>query len=387
MKIAYVIDSLASKGGAERILSDKMNYMAEVLGYEVYVITCYQHPEEDSNVYHLSDKVRQVNLQIRYYRQYHYKYPMRLWVKYNINRKLLFDLTETVQRINPDVLVGLGYFKADVVTGIECRAVKVVESHEARIYTMLDIGYSHSFFSNVFLRIYRKHYLQRVERQADVIVVLTKEDAKEWSKAKRVEVIPNFTMMPVWKLSTCENKRVIAAGRLEWQKGFDQLVESWNIVHRRYPDWHLDIFGSGTMELTLKRSICSLGLDQVISIHPYTSDINKEYSESSIFALSSRYEGFGLVLLEAMQSGLPCVTFDCPFGPKMVVSDHKTGLVVKNGDIKAFADKLCCLIANENMRKQFSREAVERAKLFDVKEVMNQWKQLFESLLLHPRAK
>lgn len=381
MKIVYVIDTLASKGGAERILCDKMNYMAGHFGYDVYVITCYQNPQENPNVYYLSDKVKQIDLKVPYYRQYRYKYPMRFWMKYITYRRMVHDLTATVQRLDPDILVGLGYFNADVVTNIKCRAVKVVESHEARIYTMLDMGYPHSFFSNVFLRIYRRFYLRRMERQADVIVVLTKEDAKEWNKAKCVEVISNFTMMPVWKLSSCENKRVIAAGRLEWQKGFDQLVQSWAIVHVKYPDWHLDIFGSGTMELGLKQSISSLGLEHVISIHPYTPDINKEYSESSIFALPSRYEGFGLVLLEAMQSGLPCVTFDCPFGPNMVVSDHKTGLVVRNGDIKAFADKLCCLIADENMRKQFSREAVERAKLFDVEEVMNQWKKLFESLL------
>ena len=232
------------------------------------------------------------------------------------------------------------------------------------------------------MRFYRKCYLRRVERRADMVVALTKDDAREWRRAKQVEVIPNFTVMPVVKLSGCDSKRVLAVGRLEWQKGFDRLIEVWSIVNSRYPDWRLDIFGSGTLEHELQSMIQTYGLSQSVTIYPYTSTIDKEYSGSSIFALSSRYEGFGLVLLEAMQSGLPCVVFDCPFGPSDVVVDGQNGFVVSNGDINVFAEKLCELIAHEDMRKQFSKAAVERVKLFDVDTVMAQWKALLEKCLL-----
>jgi glycosyltransferase involved in cell wall biosynthesis len=295
---------------------------------------------------------------------------------------MVYALTATVQRIDPDILIGLGYFNADVVTGIKCRAKKIVESHEARIFTMLDKGYAHSYLSSSFMRYYRKLYLRRVERRADVIVTLTKGDAKEWEKARRVEVITNFTLMPVVKHSDCENKRVIAVGRLEWQKGFDRLIEAWAIVNERHSNWYLDIYGSGTMEMELKSRINAFGLSGKVSIHPFTSNINKEYSESSILALSSRYEGFGLVLLEAMKMGLPCVAFDCPFGPSDVVVDNQTGFLVKNGDISVFAEKLCELIEHEGLRKEFSKASVERVKIFDVHAVMAQWRDLFNNLLL-----
>lgn len=379
MKIAYVIDSLASKGGAERILTDKMNFLATRFGYEVYVITCYQNPTEDTNVYVLSDKVKQIDLKIHYYGQYRYDYPFRLWVKSSIYRQMVRGLTDAVQRIDPDILVGLGYFNADAVIGIKCRAKKVIESHEARIFTMSNKGFSRSIFSKAFMRLYRKYYLRKVERHADAVVTLTKGDAREWVKAKRIEIIPNFTMMPIIH-NACDSKRVIAVGRLEWQKGFDRLIESWGIVNSRHPDWRLDIFGSGALKNDLLHCIQSHGLEQKVIIRPFTENISKEYSNSSIFALSSHFEGFALVLLEAMQSGLPCVTFDCPFGPSDVVADGRNGYVVKDGDIKTFAEKLCSLIESDELRRQFSKASVERAQLFDAEHIMAQWKKLFEEL-------
>ena len=378
-KLVYVIDSLASKGGAERILSDKMNYMASHYGYEVYVVTCYQNADKDPNAYHLSDEVTQINLSIPYYSQYHYGYPRRLWVKHQLYQQLCKRLTETVQRIDPDILIGLGYFNADLVTGICCRARKVVESHEARIFTMSDKGLSRSFLSRLFMRYYKKRYFRRVERQADVVVTLTKGDAEEWQRARRVEVIPNFTVMPVTRLSDGTAKRVIAVGRLEWQKGFDRLLMAWQTVEQRHPDWQLTIFGSGTLETDLQRQMRELSLTRV-ALHPFTPTIAEEYAGSSIFVLSSRFEGFGLVLLEAMQAGLPCVTFDCPFGPSDVVADGESGFVVADGDMQQFAERLCVLIENEALRQRYAKAAILRARLFHVDTVMEQWRLLFQRL-------
>jgi glycosyltransferase involved in cell wall biosynthesis len=254
-----------------------------------------------------------------------------------------------------------------------------VESHEARIFTMSDKGLSRSFLSRLFMRYYKKRYFRRVERQADVVVTLTKGDAEEWQRARRVEVIPNFTVMPVTRLSDGTAKRVIAVGRLEWQKGFDRLLMAWQTVERRHPDWQLTIFGSGTLEADLQRQMRELSLTRV-ALHPFTPTIAEEYARSSIFALSSRFEGFGLVLLEAMQAGLPCVTFDCPFGPSDVVADGESGFVVADGDMQQFAERLCVLIENEALRQRYAKAAIQRARLFHVDTVMEQWRLLFQRL-------
>lgn len=384
MRIVYVIDSLASKGGAERILCDKMNYMTANYGYEVYVVTCYQDVTTMANAYHLSERVTQVNLCIPYHSQYRYGYPRRLWVKWRLYRRLRQDLTAAIQRIDPDVLVGLGYFNADMVSSIPCRACKVIESHEARIFTMSDQGLGRSFLSRLFMRYYKKRYFKTVERQADVVVTLTKGDAHEWQRAKRVEVIPNFTLLTVGHRTGTdeyglEKKRVIAVGRLEWQKGFDRLIDVWQMVEKQHPDWMLTIYGSGTQENDLKRLIREKSLKEV-SIHAFTPRISEAYGQSDIFALSSRFEGFGLVLLEAMQAGLPCVVFDCPFGPSDVVKDGATGFVVPDGDVCLFARRLCTLMEDAELRKRLSAASVERSRLFDADKVMRQWKVLFEQL-------
>lgn len=379
MNIVYVIDSLGSKGGAERILSEKMSYLASQYHYNVYVITCYQDSNITKNAYVLSEKVKQINLCIPYYSQYRYKYPKRLWVKYNLHRELIKKLNMTIAQINPDILIGVGYFIADIVSCIKCRAAKIIESHEARIFTMSNHGLGRSWLSRGYMYFYRKVYLKTVEKNADVVVTLTKGDAKEWKKAKKVEVIPNFTTMrPSLKSYNCNSKRIISVGRLEWQKGYDTLVEIWKLVSFKHPDWELTIFGSGTLETEINSLIKNAKLKNM-TIQPFTSDISHEYSQSSIFVLSSRFEGFPLVLLEAIQHRLPCVVNDCPFGPRDVIDDGRCGYVIDN-NIQLFAKKLSELIENNELRKQFSDAARKKAEAYNIDAIMQMWKKLFESL-------
>ena len=380
MKIVYVIDSLASKGGAERILSEKMNYLATNFDYDVSVITCYQFIESMPNTYPLSEKVKQYNLSIPAYLQYKYHYPKRLWVKWGYYRELSKRLTETVNVINPDIIVGVGYVFADIVCRINCKAAKVIESHEARIFTLASDNFNNiSPIFRPFYELNRKRYLNIVEKNADVVVTLTKDDAKNWRKAKRVEIIPNFSIMPISKYSDCEPKRVIAVGRLGWQKAYDRLLSVWKLVSTIHPDWRLDIFGEGSLEMELRSIIKEDGLRNV-SIHPFTNNISNEYANSSICVLTSRFEGFSLIILEAMRHGVPCISFDCPYGPKDLIDQGKSGFVIENGNIEQFSDRLNYLIEHIEMRKQFGNAAIKIAQKYNVDEIMKKWKTLFENL-------
>ena len=380
MKIVYVIDSLANKGGAERVIINKMEYMVKHFGYDISIITCYQD-ENTANAYPISSDIRQIYLGVPFYSQYKHRYPYRLWVKHSIDQQMKTSLTKTIQSIDPDILIGVSYFQADVVTGIKCRAKKIIEVHEPRPFTLSDYGLSRGKLSSWYMKHYRNRYFRKVEDQADIVVTLTPGDAHEWKRAKQVQVIPNFTIMPIEKLSDGKNKRVIAVGRLEWVKGYDRLLSTWKIVTEKHPDWHLDIFGNGTLVNELKKQQSELWLNENLTIHPATPNINVEYSNSSIYVGTSHFEGFPLVLLEAMQVGLPCIAFDCPFGPSAVIDNNNNGFLVPDGDIEQLASKISLLIEDVELRKRFSMAALEKSTLFSVDKVMQQWKMLFDNLL------
>ena len=380
MRIVYIIDTLSSKGGAERIISEKMHYMADQFNYDVSIITCFQFPDSMPNCYPLSNLVKQINLCIPSYLQYKCGYPERLWMKWKYYRQLRQRVEETVNSIKPDIVIGVGYTLADVVCRIKCNAAKIIESHEARIYTKRPYLYKkNSPLTNLYYKLYRSLYLRTIEKNADVVVTLTKGDATNWKKVKRVEIIPNFSVMPVSKQSDIESKRVIAVGRLEWQKGYDRLIDIWKLISPSHPNWQLDIYGEGTLESDLRKSIKEANISN-IAIHPFTKDISQEYASSSICVLTSIFEGFSLVILEAMQHGLPCISFDCPYGPKNLIDNEESGYIIENGNINLFADRLRFLMEQPELRKQFGIAAINKSKSYHVDTIMKQWKSLFESL-------
>ena len=185
--------------------------------------------------------------------------------------------------------------------------------------------------------------------------------------------------MSISQYSTCTTKKIIAVGRLREEKGFDRLIDIWKMISEKYPDWQLNIFGEGYLKDELNNKIKTSNLKN-ITLQGSTSNISKEYSTSSICVSTSYLEGFSLTLLEAMRHGVPCVAFDCPFGPRSIIRDANCGFLVENGDIRIFADRLCRLIENDELRIQFSQNSIERAKRFDVDIIMKQWQDLFESL-------
>ena len=219
-----------------------------------------------------------------------------------------------------------------------------------------------------------------MERKADAIVTLTEGDRQLWKHAKRTEAIPNFSTTPVSQYSDCTEKHVIAVGRLAWEKGFGRLIKAWAIVSAKHPDWQLDIFGKGLMHDELVDMTRQYHALHVV-FHGCSDHISQEYAASSICAVTSYFEGFSLVILEAMRHGLPCVAYDCPFGPANIIEDGRCGYLVEDDNTELFAERLCRLIEQEDVRKQFSKAAIERANAFDVDIIMNRCKQFYEQLL------
>ena len=382
MKIAYIYSTMAVTGGTERMITEKANYLSERYGYDVTIITCFQLSKEE-NIFPLSKKVKQINLEIPYFSQYNYQYPKRLWVKWQMNKLLKKSINNAIKEIDPDILIGVSRFKANYISSIKCRARKIIECHEAKYNTKYDASEKHSILARQYLKIYRLLYFKTVERNADAVITLTEGDKKLWKGAKHTEVIPNFSTMQVRQYSDCTAKRVIAVGRLAWEKGVGRLIKAWGIVSFRHNDWQLDIYGEGHMYDTLKL-LTNLYKAKNVTFHNVSSNISQEYATSSICAVTSYFEGFSLVLLEAMKHGVPCVAFDCPFGPRTIINDGYDGFLVENNDTKLFAERLCRLIEDEELRKQFSTKAIEKANTFDVDIIMNKYRTFYEQLVNEP---
>lgn len=219
-------------------------------------------------------------------------------------------------------------------------------------------------------------------RKLDKFVVLTNEDKLYWSEidSNKILTIHNPTSFSSRQSSSCEDKRVIAVGRYTYQKGFDLLVEAWRLVAFKHPDWSLHVYGEGD-RTELEQRIKELDLTKSLMVNGKTDSIIEKYLESSIFVLSSRYEGFGMVLTEAMSCGVPPVSFACPSGPRDIITHGVDGLLVENGNIDKLAENICTLIENEDLRKVMGGNARESVKRFRKEVIMAEWKQLFEELM------
>lgn len=380
MRIVYVTETMVSSGGTEKMLSEKASYLVDVFGYDVTIISCTQIAGQ-ANTFPLSQNVKQINLAIPYYRQYHYGYPKRLLVKWETNQALKKLLTKTIHQIDPDIVIGVARFAADIVTTIKCRAKKIIECHEARPFIMADMEGNRALVSRLYTNlIMKKRYFRMIERHADVVVTLTEGDSHLWKKARHLEVIPNFSTMAVSRMADYKNKRVIAVGRLSAEKGYDRLLKIWKRVSPQHQDWSLEFFGDGKLHHMLTNMIHDLQLLNV-TINPPTPHISEEYSKSAICVMTSHFEGFSLVLLEAIRHGLPCIAFDCPFGPASIIKDGICGYLIEDNDIEQYAQKLSLLMDQEDIWKSLSKEAIKRGEDFSVETVMNRWRQLFEDLV------
>ena len=380
MRIVYVTETMVSSGGTEKMLSEKASYLVDVFGYDVTIISCTQIAGQ-ANTFPLSQNVKQINLAIPYYRQYHYGYPKRLLVKWETNQALKKLLTKTIHQIDPDIVIGVARFAADIVTTIKCRAKKIIECHEARPFIMADMEGNRALVSRLYTNlILKKRYFRMIERHADVVVTLTEGDSHLWKKARHVEVIPNFSTMAVSRMADYKNKRVIAVGRLSAEKGYDRLLKIWKRVSPQHQDWSLEFFGDGKLHHMLTNMIHDLQLLNV-TINPPTPHISEEYSKSAICVMTSHFEGFSLVLLEAIRHGLPCIAFDCPFGPASIIKDGICGYLIEENSIEQYAQKLSLLMDQEDIWKSLSKEAIKRGEDFSVETVMNRWRQLFEDLV------
>jgi glycosyltransferase involved in cell wall biosynthesis len=219
----------------------------------------------------------------------------------------------------------------------------------------------------------------------DGLVVLTGDDARDYERvlgpaSTRVERIPNALPELGGGTAALDEKVVVAAGRLTGQKGFDLLIRAFALVAREEPSWRLRIYGEGAQRAELEQLIAELGVGENVSLMGATTEIGEEMARGSVFALSSRFEGFGMVLVEAMSKGLPVVSFDCPRGPGEIVEDGVDGVLVANGDVRAFARALIDLMRDPERRRAFGEAGLVKSRSYEIGTIGGRWDALLDEL-------
>jgi len=242
------------------------------------------------------------------------------------------------------------------------------------------IAWEHCFFDQDLGRKMRRVARRLAARFDDDIVVLTDRDHARWEAAlqprARVHTVPNplpFTFPPV--AAPRQAKVVLAVGRLTHAKGFDILLRAWATVAQRASDWRLVIVGEGESRPDLERLRSQLGLVESVELPGTRDNISSLYQEASVFCLSSRYEGFGLVLLEAMSHGLPVVSTDCEAGPRALLSDREA-LIVPTENPEALASAITALMDNTKAADELANAGRQKARSFELNLIVDQWQQL-----------
>jgi glycosyltransferase involved in cell wall biosynthesis len=241
------------------------------------------------------------------------------------------------------------------------------------------IGQEHmNFHSHLpgLSRAMRRHY-----RRLDALTTLNDDDRRDYETlVGRVVRIPNALPPLGGGVADPEAKVVVAAGRLTRQKGFDLLVEAWARVAAEEPGWQLRIYGGGPERDALQQRILDRELYGRAVLMGATRRLGEELARGSIFALSSRWEGFGMVIVEAMSKGLPVVSFDCPRGPSEIVGDGRDGLLVPPEDVDALAAALLALIRDPERRRRYAAAALETAAAYEPGVVGRRWDALLDDL-------
>lgn len=367
IQIAYIVDCMYNSGGTERVLTVCANALSDC--HDITIVTAFQQGRPDC--FYLSPNVKRHDLEISEDLSGNQK-------KKIYKRKL----SHYLRHESFDIAVSLGGMDLDFLHSINDGSKKIVWLHYAiDIAQTTWVGPHPSLIKKVKAQLItwrRIYHAGKYER----IVLISKADLKKWQKyTDKAICIYNPLTINTSLTSNLSNNCVIAAGRLDYQKGFDYLIDAWKLVVEKHPDWHLNVFGEGDLRDALQNQIDSLDLQSNITLCGRTSEIEKEYARHSIFVLSSRAEGFGLVLVEAASCGLPLVSFDCPSGPSELVLNGKNGFLInKVGDVSAMARAICNLIEDEELRKKMGHEAQEFSKLFQVENIVPQWNNLFNSV-------
>ncbi len=353
MKIIFIIEDITGTGGTERALINLSNKLTEY-NYEIEIHSLYQYRNADTH-YKISNIVNLISHDLSHYK-----------------KKNIFNTPLFVIRRYSKVKFILRNHQADFIIGL-WSDINCILAYYRKLNPAKKIGCEHisyNFPKSPFWNIIRK----KIFNKLDYVIVLTQHDKKIYNTfCKNVIVIPNS--LSFYPENHCDknSKIILSIGRLTSQKGFDSLIKACSGVFKEYPEWSLKIIGEGPDKDKLVSLIKANDLENNISINNITPNILNEYLSSSIYVLSSKNEGFPMVLLEAMACGLAVVSFDCPTGPAEIINHNTDGILVENQNIEMLTQSIIRVISDPKLRKELSSNARINILRYHSDSVIKDW--------------
>ena len=380
MKIVYCISGMFKSGGIERVITNKVNYLV-AHGYEACIITTDQAGRPD--FFPIDERVERIDLGLNYDQYDELPTWKRYWKTWRLRSLHKARLEEALKQLRADVTVSVWRHEVSFLPDLKDGSRKVLELHSAKDTAVLMYPVA-SKLRRLFGHL-RVALQERVATRYDRFVILTHEEQPLWKGFTNLSVIPNALPFRPKQFADVSAKRLIAVGRMEYQKNFPELLRIWSSVAPTFPDWELHIYGDGWMLDGLRRQAEELGVASQVTFEGAVSDMETAYTSSSIYLMTSHFEGLPMVLLEAQSVGLPAVSYACSSGPRDIITDGEDGFLVPLYDEATFAERLSTLMRDEALRTRMGKAAEVASHRYDLEVIMPQWLELFSTLSSSPR--
>lgn len=383
MKVLLISNHLFSCGGVSRVLSVVASELSKT--HDVTVLVLENNDKEDRMKYGLSPAVH-VDYADDIYRKCYlrravHKLNQKTGLLKKLNSPFLYDWTYLPQRMQDTWIEYINQNHFDVVCGVQANIAIVLGKIKDRIHCKA-IGWQHSSYEAYLetkgLYYYNQDYLfDKYIRKLDRYIVLNEHDERMFKQKMNIDAVTIYNPRSFESdtKSAVENRQFIACGHLIPTKGYDLLLESFDVFCRHDKEWILNIYGEGRDQGKLQKFIDAKGLSHRVFLRGVTNDIAKEMVGSSALLLSSRWEGMPMVVLEAMECGLPVVAYDIN-AITPLVDDGVEGRVVPSFDTDKFADAMLEIAHDEKKRKFFGQNAARKACQFSPEEIGKKWEEI-----------
>lgn len=380
MKILYMTPFIYAAAGTERVLSLKANYLVREAGMEVVIVTTDQKGRK--NFFDFDERIKHYDLGLNYEDDFNRNILSKYIAHKKKNNTYRNKLSKIISQEKPDVCVSLFGREIEFIGKMNLNCKTVAELHFNKLFRYNIITASHQGSFWKLIGKFRTWQLVKETKCFDRVVVLTKQDKEEWDKTNNnIYQIYNPVPCKSEVSSALDAKTIISVGRLSAQKNYHSLIRAWKLVYQKHPDWTLNIWGDGELRSDLQAEIDKNELGNSLKLCGRTNEIFMKYLQSSAFVMTSAFEGFPMVLLEAATFGLPLISYDCYCGPRDIIDNDCNGYIVPLNNEDKLADAICKVIEKKELRKKMGLEAIATSHRFSQEKILPLWPEFFKNLV------